>query len=93
VPLYMIIERFRNRDARSVYRRFKERGRLMPEGLVYVSSWVDEKLSTCYQVMETADPSLLEQWMRNWADLVEFEVHPVINSQEATQRLAPQLET
>jgi len=89
----MIVERFRNGDALSVYRRFRERGRLMPEGLVYVSSWVDEKLSTCYQVMETADPSLLEQWIGNWADLVEFEVHPVITSQEAAQRLAPQLET
>jgi len=89
----MIVERFRNGDALSVYRRFRERGRLMPEGLVYVSSWVDEKLSTCYQVVETADPSLLEQWIGKWADLVEFEVHPVITSQEAAQRLAPQLET
>jgi hypothetical protein len=86
----MIIERFRNGDAVSVYRRFKERGRMMPEGLVHVSSWVDEKLSTCYQVMETADPSLLEQWMRNWADLVEFEIHPVITSEEAAQRIAAQ---
>ena len=61
---------------------------MAPEGLAYISSWVNEGLSTCYQVMETRDPSLLEEWMRNWADLVEFEVHPVITSQEAAQRVA-----
>ena len=71
--LFMIIERFKNRDAVPVYRRFKERGRMAPDGLTYVSSWVDEELSTCYQVMETADPALLEQWMANWKDLVDFE--------------------
>ena len=87
MPLFMIIERFRNGDAAPVYRRFRERGRLAPEGLVYVSSWVDEKLSTCFQVMETADRKFLDEWMRNWADLVEFEVHPVMTSQEAAQKV------
>jgi hypothetical protein len=84
----MVIEHFRNAAAAPVYRRFKERGRLAPEGLVYVSSWVDEDLGTCYQVMETAERSLLEQWMANWSDLVEFEVHPVMTSQEAARRVA-----
>jgi hypothetical protein len=84
----MVIEHFRNGDPVPVYRRFRERGRMAPEGLVYISSWVDETLSTCYQVMETADRSLLEQWMSNWADLVEFEVHAVMTSQEAAQRVA-----
>jgi hypothetical protein len=88
VALYMVIEHFRNGDPAPVYRRFRERGRMAPEGLVYISSWVDEGLSTCYQVMETADRSLLEQWMSNWADLVEFEIHTVITSQEAAQRVA-----
>ena len=87
----MVIEHFRNGDPVPVYRRFKERGRMAPEGLVYVSSWVDEHLSTCYQVMEAADRSLLEQWMSNWADLVEFEVHTVMTSQEAAQRVAPKV--
>jgi Protein of unknown function (DUF3303). len=87
----MVIERFRNGDPAPVYRRFKERGRMAPEGLVYVSSWVDQDLSTCYQVMETADRSLLEQWMSSWADLVEFEVHAVMTSREAAQRVAPRL--
>jgi len=82
----MVIERFRNGDPAPVYRRFRERGRMAPEGLAYISSWVDDCLSTCYQVMETADRSLLEQWMSNWADLVEFEVHTVITSQEAARR-------
>lgn len=92
MPLYMVVEHFRNGDAVPVYRRFRERGRMTPDGLIYVSSWVDEGLSTCYQLMETDDRSLLEDWMRHWTDLVEFEVHPVLTSQEAAQRIAPRLE-
>ena len=88
MPLFMVVEHFRNGDAASVYRRFKERGRMAPDGLTYVSSWVEENLATCYQVMETADRSLLDEWMGNWKDLVEFEVHPVISSQEAALRVA-----
>jgi hypothetical protein len=87
VPLYMVIEHFRNGDAASVYRRFRENGRMAPEGLTYISSWVNEGLSTCYQVMESPDRSLLEDWMRNWIDLVDFEVHPVMTSQEAAQKV------
>lgn len=88
MALFMVVEHFRNSDARPVYRRFKERGRMAPEGLTYVSSWVDENLARCYQVMETADRSLLDEWMRNWQDLVEFEVHRVMTSQEAAERVA-----
>jgi len=87
MALYMILERFRDADPVPVYRRFKERGRLAPEGLTYVSSWVTEDLSTCFQVMETADRSLLDEWMKNWSDLVEFEVRPVMTSQQAAQRV------
>jgi uncharacterized protein DUF3303 len=89
MAVYMVIERFRNGDAVPVYRRFKERGRMAPAGLNYVSSWITADLTTCYQVMETADRALLDEWMRRWSDLVEFEVHPVITSQEAAQRAAP----
>jgi hypothetical protein len=83
----MVIERFRNGDAVPVYRRFRERGRMAPQGLAYISSWVNVELSTCYQVMETTDRSLLDEWMRNWSDLVDFEVHPVMTSQEAAQKV------
>ena len=83
---YMVIEHFKNGDAVPVYRRFRERGRLAPDGLSYISSWVDESLQRCYQVMETANRALLDQWIANWEDIVEFEVHPVISSEEAASR-------
>ena len=86
--LYMVIEHFRGGDARPVYRRFAERGRLAPEGLTYVSSWVTDDLRRCYQVMECADRALLEQWMDAWRDLVDFEVIPVVTSAEAAAQVA-----
>ncbi len=91
MALYMIVEHFKDRDAVPVYRRFREQGRMAPEGLSYVSSWVDENLERCYQVMETDDRQLLDLWMANWKDLVDFEVHPVITSQEAAARIEPRL--
>lgn len=89
--LYMIVETFRGGDAAPVYRRFRDRGRLAPEGLRYVSSWVDTRLERCYQLMEADDPALLEAWMANWRDLVDFEVHPVITSAEAADQVASRL--
>ena len=89
--LYMIIEHFRNGDARPVYRRFRDHGRLAPEGLQYVSSWVTPDLKHCYQVMECDDARLLEDWMAQWRDIVEFECIPVITSAEAARTVAPQL--
>lgn len=88
---YMVVEHYRNGDAVPVYRRFRERGRMAPDGLNYVSSWVTPDLTRCYQVMEAPDRALLEQWMAHWSDLVEFEVHPVITSKEASERIGPQL--
>lgn len=87
MPLYMIIERFKNADAAPVYARFRERGRLAPEGLTYIASWIDEGLTTCWQVMETADRALLDEWIANWSDLVDFEVHSVVTSKEAAERV------
>jgi len=81
--LFMIVERFRGGDPVPVYARFAERGRLAPEGLRYVSSWVTSDLTTCYQVMETDDRALLDQWLAQWDDLVDFEVVLVITSPEA----------
>ena len=89
--LYMIIEHFKNQDPVPVYRRFQDRGRLAPEGLQYVSSWVDEKLERCFQLMETEHPEYLERWVANWSDLVEFEVYPVISSAEAAERISSRL--
>jgi len=89
--LSMVIERFRNGDALPVYRRFRDRGRLAPGGLRYVSSWVARDLRTCYQVMETADRALLDAWIAAWNDIVDFEVLPVITSAEAAASVVERL--
>lgn len=89
--LYMVIERFKGGDAAPVYRRFRDHGRLAPEGLSYVSSWVDTNLERCYQLMETDNPLLLDEWMARWSDIVDFEVHSVISSAEAAERIALRL--
>jgi uncharacterized protein DUF3303 len=91
MSLYMVIENFRNGNAVPVYRRFRDRGRLAPIGLSYVSSWVNEKLDRCYQLMETEDRALLDQWIANWSDIVDFEVHPVIRSEEASEKIRQRL--
>ncbi len=89
--LYMVIERFKNRDARAVYRRFEEKGRMTPAGLTHVESWVETNFDRCFQVMECEDANLLEQWATHWRDLVEFEFVPVRRSQEAAAIIAPEL--
>jgi hypothetical protein len=89
--LYMIIEKFKHQDPIPVYRRFRDHGRLAPEGLQYISSWVDENLERCFQLMETADRKLIDDWIANWSDLVEFEVYPVMLSAEAAERVAGRL--
>jgi hypothetical protein len=89
--LYMVIENFKHGDAVPVYRRFRDQGRLAPAGLTYVSSWVNDKLDRCYQLMETEDRALLDQWIANWNDIADFEVHPVISSKEAAEKIAPRL--
>ena len=89
--MYMVVERFKNGDPVPVYRRFRERGRLMPEGLSYVSSWVSVDLRCCYQLMETEDRTLLDRWIASWSDIVDIEVHPVICSKEAAEKVAPLL--
>jgi hypothetical protein len=81
--LYLVIERFRGGDPAPVYRRFAERGRLMPDGVRYVDSWVTQDLTTCYQIMDADDRALLDEWIANWSDLVDCEVVPVMTSAEA----------
>lgn len=89
--LYLVIEHFKGGDAVPVYRRYRDHGRLAPEGLSYISSWVDAGLKRCYQLMETDNPVLLEEWISRWSDIVDFEVHPVITSAQAAERIAPRL--
>ena len=85
--LYMVIERFKNQDATPVYDRFRDQGRMTPEGLEYVSGWVDTKLERCFQIMETSDPKLMEEWTAHWSDIVDFEVVPVMSSADAVQAM------
>jgi hypothetical protein len=86
--LYMVLEKFKDGAAPEIYRRVRERGRLMPEGLKYVSSWVDLEFKRCFQLMESDDPSLFESWIREWDDVTEFEVIPVQTSAQAAQAMA-----
>jgi len=89
--LYMVIERFKAGAAPEIYRRARDHGRMMPDGLEYVSSWVELEFKTCYQLMRTEDASLFAVWTGAWKDLVEFEIVPVRTSAEAAQVIAPRL--
>src|SRR3954467_6219011 len=89
--LFMIVEHFEGGDPAPVYRRFAERGRMAPTGLEYHGSWVTDDLTRCYQVMECADRSLLEEWMGAWDDLVRFEVIEVMSSADAVAAVAARL--
>jgi len=89
--LFMVIERFRGGDAAAVYRRFRERGRMAPDGVRYVDSWVETGFDRCFQLMECDDPRLLDEWTANWQDLVEFEIVPVVTSRQAAEAIAPLL--
>ncbi len=82
----MVIENFRPGKAPDIYRRLEQSGRRMPAGLTYVGSWITDDLQRCYQVMECDDPSLLDEWISNWADLMDFEVLPVITSEQAKEK-------
>ena len=86
--LFMIIEHFEGGDPTRVYRRFREQGRLAPAGLDYLGSWVTSDLTRCYQAMECADRSLLDEWMAQWSDLVRFEVVEVMTSADAAAAVA-----
>lgn len=89
--LFMVIERFKNRDAAAIYRRFQVRGRMMPEGLTYVGSWVEANFDRCFQLMECDDARLFQQWVAEWQDLMECEIVPVVPSQETKEAFGPML--
>jgi len=88
---FVIVENFRDRDPLPVYRRFRDRGRLAPEGLKYVASWVASDLSRCFQIMECDDRRLLDEWMSKWDDLIDFEVIPAMTSAAAVALVGPRL--
>jgi len=87
----MVVERFKDRDAKAVYRRFREQGRGAPEGLTYVGSWIEANFDRCFQLMECDDPRLFVEWVARWRDLVEFEIVPVVPSKDAAAAMAPLL--
>ena len=88
---FVIIESFRGGDPLPVYRRFRDRGRLAPEGLNYIGSWVSNDLTRCFQIMECDDRALLDRWIANWSDIVDFEVIPAMTSADAAAVVAPRL--
>jgi hypothetical protein len=88
---FMVIETFRNQDAKSVYRRFRDKGRMVPDGVTFVSSWVSADLDRCFQIMECSDITLLQKWVTSWSDLVEFEVIPVSPGKDVASALQSQL--
>ncbi|MBX7185250.1 MAG: DUF3303 domain-containing protein [Vicinamibacteria bacterium] len=88
---FMVIEHFRAGRAVEVYRRFRDRGRMAPEGLTYIDSWVDLDFQRCFQVMEAESEDHLRAWTRNWDDLVDFEIVPVRSSAEAAAAISPRL--
>jgi hypothetical protein len=87
----MVIERFREGAAPEIYRRLRDKGRMMPEGLEYVSSWIDFDFKVCYQLMQTKEIALFARWIENWSDLMEFEIVPVLTSGEAVQKMNTKL--
>ena len=90
--LFMVVERFRNQDGKAVYRRFRDKGRMTPEGLEFVASWVSADLDRCFQVMECDDVGLLQSWVAEWSDLIEFEIVPVQAGKDSGAALAAQLD-
>lgn len=80
--LFMVIEHFKNRDAKAIYARFRDKGRMAPAGLTYVGSWIEANFDRCFQLMECEDAGLLQDWILSWGDLADFEIVPVVPSKE-----------
>ena len=88
--LYMIIERFHPGKVKAMYLRFEEKGRMLPEGVTYLNSWINEEVTVCYQLMEAESLEKIQEWTRHWNDLVEFEITPVISSAQAKEKVSGQ---
>ena len=89
--LFMVVEKFKNQDAKTIYRRLRDKGRMMPDGLTVVNSWVTADLGRCFQLMETEDVTLLQRWITNWSDLMAFEIVPVVPGKDTAQALSSDL--
>ena len=85
--LFMVIEKFKEGNARAIYRRSRERGRMLPKGLRYIDSWVEANLGRCFQLMECDDARLFQEWVSRWDDLIEFEIVPVVLSKETAETM------
>ena len=87
--LFMVIERLEDRDPAPIYARLREQDRRLPEGLRYVDSWVEANFERCFQLMECDDDVLLQRWVLQWRDLVDFEIVPVSPSREVRELFPP----
>lgn len=89
--LFMVVEKFRNQDGKAIYRRLRDKGRMMPDGLKYVGSWTSADFDRCFQLMETDDVTLFQKWIAEWSDIMQFEVVPVVAGKETAEALKDQL--
>jgi Protein of unknown function (DUF3303) len=89
--LFMVVETFRIQDGKAIYRRLRDKGRMMPEGLKYVGSWTSADFHRCFQLMETDDVTLFQKWIAEWSDIMEFEVVPVVAGKDTAEALKDQL--
>jgi hypothetical protein len=87
----MVIEKYKNNNSKAVYTRVQEKGRMIPDGLRYINSWVEANLGRCFQLMDCDQVDLFQQWIVHWNDLIEFEIIPVVSSKEAIEILKPQM--
>jgi hypothetical protein len=85
----MVVERFKGRDPKAIYRRLRDEGRRTPDGLTYVGSWIEANFDRCWQLMECDDARLLQRWVAGWSDLIEFEIVPVVPSTEVRAMMDP----
>lgn len=83
----MVIERFFPEKVKELYQKFAEKGRMLPEGVVYVQSWIDERVEICYQIMESDSKEKLWEWVNHWKDFADFEIVPVITSEQAKAKV------
>ena len=89
--LFMVVEQFRNQDAKTIYRRLRDKGRMMPDGLKFVSSFVTADVARCFQLMECDDITHLQRWVAEWSDLMECEIVPVVAGKDTATALAAML--
>lgn len=92
--LFMVIERFKDNDMLPIYRRVRDEGRMFPDGLRYIDSWVEPNFSRCFQLMECDDLRLFQQWALRWRGAgVDLEIVPVVSSAGTREVVAPYLDS